>query len=82
VPLLRAAGMSGWWLVAWFVPGLNLVAMTLWSFKIVERRNKSPVWAVLLLLPFTNLLAFLYLAFSGGESPSGRGHTGFVRQVA
>lgn len=63
-PLLRAAGMSGWWFLAYLVPGLNLVAQVLWCFKIVQARQKHFLWAVFLLLPVTNLLALLYLAFS------------------
>jgi uncharacterized membrane protein YhaH (DUF805 family) len=65
-PMLRAAGMSGWWVLGMLVPVFNLVVTILWSFRIVSARGKSAVWAVLLILPFTNLIAFLYLAFSGG----------------
>ena len=69
-PLLRAASMSPWWFFAGFVPGLNLVAQIIWFVKIVQARAKSG-WLVLwLLLPVTNFLAFLYLAFSnGGREP-------------
>jgi hypothetical protein len=63
-PLLRAAGMSGWWFLALFVPLLNIVAYVLWCFKIVEARGKHVVWAILLILPVTDGLAFLYLALS------------------
>jgi hypothetical protein len=66
-PLLRAAGMSGWWFLAFFVPLLNLVAAILWTFKIVEARGKNVFVSLLLLLPVTNLFAFLYLAFSSGK---------------
>jgi hypothetical protein len=63
LPLLRAARMSRWWFLAWFVPGLNLVAQILWSVKIVQARAMSGWVAVFLLLPLTSLFAFLYLAF-------------------
>jgi len=66
LPLLRAAGMSGWWLVGFLVPLVNIVAAILWSFKIVQARGKSGLVAVFLLLPFTSFLALLYLAFSNG----------------
>jgi hypothetical protein len=66
LPLLRAAGMSGWWFLAYFVPVLNIVAQVLWCFNIVKARGKSFWVGVLLLLPFTSLIAFLYLAFSNG----------------
>jgi hypothetical protein len=65
-PLLRAAGMSGWWFVAFFVPLLNLVAGVLWCLNIAKTRGKSVWVGVLLLLPVTNFFAFLYLAFSNG----------------
>jgi hypothetical protein len=65
LPLLRAAGMSSWWFLAYFVPGLNLVPLLVWPFAIAEARGKSGWVGVLLLLPVANLFAFLYLAFSG-----------------
>ena len=66
VPLLRAAGMSGWWFLAYFVPVLNVVAGILWCFNIARARGKSAWVGLFLLLPVTNLFAFLYLAFSKG----------------
>lgn len=71
-PLLRAAGMSFWWFLAYFVPLLNVVAHFLWCLKIASARNKTALVGVLLFLPVLNLLAFLYLAFSGG---GGEKHT-------
>ena len=67
-PMLRAAGMSCWWLLAFLVPVLNLVPGILWALKIAKARGKSVWIGVLLLLPVTNLFAFLYLAFSNGAS--------------
>jgi len=71
IPLLRAAGMSPWWLLAAFVPVLNVVANVIWCLKIVQARQKNGWLVLFLLLPGTNLLAFLYLAFSDA-SPSGK----------
>jgi Family of unknown function (DUF5684) len=68
IPLLRAAGMSAWWLLAFFVPILNLVTSILWCVKIVRARQKSGWLVLFLLLPVTSFFAFLYLAFSGGAS--------------
>jgi hypothetical protein len=67
-PLLRAADMSVWWFLGFCVPVLNIIGHVLWCFKIVKARAKNAWVAVLLLLPFTNLFAFLYLAFSNGAS--------------
>jgi hypothetical protein len=68
-PLLRAAGMSPWWFLAFFVPVLNFVAYFLWCLKIARARVKTAWTAVFLFLPPTSLLAFLYLAFSSGGGP-------------
>jgi hypothetical protein len=68
IPLFRAAGMSGWWFLAMFVPVLNLIGQVLWCVKIAQARNKGFVTAVFLILPVTNILAFLYLAFSNGHN--------------
>jgi hypothetical protein len=65
-PLLRAAGMSGWWFLAYCVPLLNIVAQLLWCLNIAKARGKSVWVGVLLCLPITYLFAFLYLAFSNG----------------
>ena len=56
--------MSGWWVVAFFVPVLNLVGHVLWCVKIVQARSKTMPLMILLLLPVTSFFAFLYLAFS------------------
>jgi regulator of extracellular matrix RemA (YlzA/DUF370 family) len=69
IPLLRAAGMSGWWLLGLFVPVLNFILQIVWCFKIARARGKSAWTAVALLLPVTNVLALLYLAFSDGKKP-------------
>ncbi len=73
LPMLRAAGMSPWWFLALFIPGINLVAGAIWSFKISEARRKTPLTAILLLLPITSFLAFVYLAFSEGGSREKKG---------
>ena len=64
VPMLRAASMSAWWSIAFFIPVLNLVAYFVWSAKIIEARHKTTPLMVLLLLPITNIFAFVYLALS------------------
>jgi hypothetical protein len=69
LPVVRAAGLSAWWAVAWLVPVLNLVVQVLWSLEIAKARGKSVWVGVFLLVPFTSLFAFLYLAFSNGAQP-------------
>jgi hypothetical protein len=70
-PLLRAAGMSERWFIAFFVPVLNIVAWMGWCVNIAISRRKSLWWALLLILPVTNVVAFLYLALSNVDSPKG-----------
>jgi hypothetical protein len=64
IPLFRAANMSPAWLLACLLPVLNIVAHIVWSVKISRARGKSMFTALLLVLPVTSPLAFLYLAFS------------------
>jgi hypothetical protein len=83
VPLFRAAGMSGWWLLALFFPVVNFIPFAVWCVKIVRAVEKNPVWAVLLVLPITNVVALTYLAFSNGKAiqiptDSPRGATTFM----
>ena len=67
IPLLRAAKMSPLWLLAMFVPLLNIWAHVMWSFRIAGARGKGFWTAFFLILP-TYPLAFLYLAFAGGAA--------------
>ncbi len=66
-PLLRAAGMSGWWFILLLLPFLNLVASIVWCLKIAQACGKSALVGILLMLPLVGLFAYLYLAFSGGD---------------
>jgi hypothetical protein len=65
---MQAAGMSLLWFLALFVPLLNLISFVLWCVRIVRARGKSFIVSILLILPITNPLAFLYLAFSSSAS--------------
>ncbi|HLH52237.1 MAG TPA: hypothetical protein VKY92_01280 [Verrucomicrobiae bacterium] len=67
-PLLKAARMSPWWFLGFFVPVLNLAASILWCIRIADARGKTFVVALLLILPVTSPFAFLYLALSAGPS--------------
>jgi hypothetical protein len=69
IPVLHAAGVWGWWIVAFCAPVLSILMQVVWSLNIVKARGKGMVWAILLILPFTSLIAFLYLAFSSSSPP-------------
>jgi hypothetical protein len=65
-PLLRAAQMPAWWFLVFCLPGLNIFAHLLWCARITRACGKGFFAALMLFLPGTNILALLYLAFSGG----------------
>ena len=65
IPLFRAAGMSPWLFLALFLPVVNLIIWIVWCFRICRVRQKSALLGILMLLPVTNVLAFVYLALSG-----------------
>jgi hypothetical protein len=65
IPLFKAAGMSPAWILSNFIPPLFLIGYVIWCFRIVRARAKKAIYAVMLLLPVTNILAFFYLALSG-----------------
>lgn len=64
IPLLRAAEMSAWWLLIFFL----LFVPIIWAFKIAKARGMSAWVSVFLILPVTGPLAFLYLAFARADS--------------
>jgi hypothetical protein len=68
IPMLKAAGMSPWWILSLVLPPVFLVAWILWCFKIVQARGKKAIFALMLILPVTNVIAFFYLALSGDGS--------------
>jgi hypothetical protein len=70
IPLLRAARMSAAWFLAYFLILPGLLAQLVWCVKISKARSKGAWTSIFLMLPLTAPLAFLYLAFSGAESPS------------
>ena len=65
--MVLAAEMSGWWVLGFCVPGLNILAQILWAINVVKVRQKSVWVTVALLLPVFNLVGFIYLAFSSAE---------------
>jgi hypothetical protein len=81
IPLLKAAGLSGWCFLLNFIPPLWPILYIVWSFKIAKARGKSSLAGWLLLLPLLNVFAFLYLAFSRGANESEddeRGNRGII----
>jgi hypothetical protein len=71
-PLLRAADMSGWWVLSYILLVPIPVVAIIWCFKISKACGKSAVVGLLLLLPGVNVFAFLYLAFADGAPANAR----------
>lgn len=63
--LLQAAGMSGWWIIALCIPGVNLIPLVLIPLGIAGHFRKGLLFGFgLLLLPF---IFYPVLAFSDAE---------------
>jgi hypothetical protein len=63
-PMLKAAEMSKWWFLLNFI-GLFGIRQIVWCFKISKVLGKNAFVGFLLVLPVTNIFAFLYLVLSG-----------------
>ena len=78
--LLRAAQMSGWWILLCTIPLVAAIIGVVWSIKICQVRGKGFFTILFLLLPVTSPLAFLYLALSSDgteEKYDGRVHLSY-----
>lgn len=64
IPMLRAAGMSGWFFLLLLIPFVGSIVGIMWSFKICQARKKSSWLGLFLLLPVIREFTFLYLAFA------------------
>lgn len=82
IPLLRAAGMSPWLFIALFIPVVGVIVSIVWCVRICRVRQKNPFVALLLIVPVTFPIGFVYLALSGhprnaDETDTGRIKLGF-----
>lgn len=60
------AGMSGWWIVALFVPLLDIYASVLLSLGTAEKFGKGTIFAVLGLILFAPV-GYMYLGFGDAQ---------------
>jgi hypothetical protein len=65
-PLLKAAGMSPAWFIAFLIPLFNICAAFVWARRIAEARRLASWIAVLMILPGLNVLGLLCLTFAEG----------------
>ena len=66
---VKMAGRDWWWFVLYLIPVVNIFAIAVIWMDIAKNTGKSPIWGVLMLLPFLNMVSLLYLAFSSQEAP-------------
>jgi hypothetical protein len=65
--MCKIAGKSGWWLLFFFIPIVNIVFMVIVWMGIAEARDKKGWLGILMIVPIANLIIPGYLAFSGGD---------------
>ena len=60
--MCEMADVPIYYLLAFMIPGINIIILIyLWS-QIAENTNKSPLWGILMILPGINLAVGYYLA--------------------
>lgn len=64
IPMLQAAGLSGWFLILLCVPGVNLIVGLYMWVKICQARGKSGWLVLLIFVPLINIFFIPYMAFS------------------
>ncbi len=64
IRILQAGGLSGWWFLLFFLPGVNVIMTFVMWIKVCIARGKSGWLTILLLIPVANLFFIPYLAFS------------------
>jgi hypothetical protein len=64
IPLLKIAGLPVWAIIGFFVPIVNLVLTIIMWVNICKARGKSPLLAILIVVPLGPLFLIPYLAFS------------------
>jgi hypothetical protein len=67
IPLHRAAGISPWLILLYFIPPISLFVFVYWCVKICHARGKSAWLVILVFIPLLNLLFIPCLAFSSAD---------------
>ncbi|MFC1962147.1 DUF5684 domain-containing protein [Chloroflexota bacterium] len=62
--LCKIVGRSGWWIIAFLIPVLNVIVLIIWWWAMAEKRNKPGWLGVLMIIPVVNLIVPGILAFS------------------
>ncbi len=62
--MLQIAKKPMWWLLMFFIPGVNIVFTILVWMEIAKAVGKPEWWGILMIVPVANLIVPGYLAFS------------------
>jgi len=61
--MIQVAQKEAWWIILFFVPIANIVAMIVVMMAVAERVGKPSWWGVLMIVPVANLIVPGYLAW-------------------
>ncbi len=64
---LKLARRPAWWVILFFLPIVNLVALIMATMSLCERFGLKKWWGLLAIVSPANLLLYLYLAFATNE---------------
>jgi len=53
-----------WWIILFFVPGVNIVVLVLVCMAIAQARNKPSWWGIMIIVPVMQLIAPGYVAWT------------------
>jgi len=62
VQIIQMASKPLYWFIFLFVPIVNIVVIAMLWIEVAKAREKSPIWGILMLLPFLNFVAVLVMA--------------------
>ena len=65
---LKLAQKPAWWVVLFFLPIVNLIALVVATMSLCERFEVNKWWGLLAIISPANLLLYLYLAFGTNET--------------
>jgi len=64
---IQMSGKEWYWFILCLIPIVNIFAFAAIWMGIARNCNKSSGWGIMAIIPFLNLIAWGYLAFSSGE---------------
>jgi hypothetical protein len=62
--MCELAEKPAWWLILFFIPGVNIVMAIIVWIRILERRGRPTWWILMFFIPVVNIIFMAMLAFS------------------